>query len=52
MIEPAEVVVIANGNPMFRQVPGQVREDQVLIDLVGAANGNSGAHARYEGIAW
>jgi hypothetical protein len=30
----AEVVVIANGTPAFRRVPGLLRPDQILIDLV------------------
>ena len=33
----AEVVVVANGSPAFRQVPEMLEEDQILIDLVGVA---------------
>jgi len=35
VVERVEVVVIANGTPAFARVPGLLREDQILIDLVG-----------------
>jgi GDP-mannose 6-dehydrogenase len=41
VVTPAEVVVIANGTPAFRRVPGLLRGDQVLIDLVALTTGDS-----------
>ncbi len=35
VVARAEVIVIANGAPAFRGVPGLMRQDQILIDLVG-----------------
>lgn len=39
----AEVVVIANGTPAFRRVPGLLRGDQILIDLIALTTGDSAA---------
>ncbi len=52
VVDEAEVLVVANGNPAFREVPYRMRPDQVLIDLVGVARGNGDRRGRYEGIAW
>jgi GDP-mannose 6-dehydrogenase len=41
VVTPAEVVVIANGTPAFRRVPGLLRGDQILIDLVALTSGDS-----------
>jgi GDP-mannose 6-dehydrogenase len=35
VVTPSEVIVIGNGNARFREVRSLLREDQVLIDLVG-----------------
>jgi len=35
VVAQSEVVVIGNANPAFIPVPGWVRKDQILIDLVG-----------------
>ncbi len=55
VLNQAEVIVIANGSPNFRQVAGLLREDQVLIDLVGVGRTNgANGHTKgaYDGIAW
>jgi len=53
VVAEAEVVVVANASPSFRAVPGLLREDQILIDLVGIANGDGEMRGGgYEGIAW
>jgi len=56
VVDQAQVVVVANGSQGFRQVPHMMRQDQVLIDLVGVArkNGNGNGHMEgtYEGICW
>ena len=35
VVEAADVIVVGNGSPAFRQVFDWVRDDQVIIDLVG-----------------
>lgn len=35
VVENSAVVVIGNSTPAFRDVPSMLREDQILIDLVG-----------------
>jgi GDP-mannose 6-dehydrogenase len=39
VVEQSEVVVIGNGSATFREVPGLLREDQILIDLGGITAG-------------
>jgi GDP-mannose 6-dehydrogenase len=52
VVAEAEVVVVANGSAAFRQVPRLMREDQVLIDLVGIARSSEDMRGVYEGICW
>ncbi len=54
VVDRSDVLVVANGNPAFREVPRRLRPDQVLVDLVGIAkpNGNGNGHGKYEGIGW
>ena len=52
VLEQAEVIVVANGSLAFRQVPGLLREDQVLVDLVGVGRANGHTKGAYDGIAW
>ena len=43
VVATVEVVVIANGTAAFCRVPGLLRADQILIDLVGITTGYSAA---------
>lgn len=52
VIAEADVVVITNGSQGFRHVPALLRDDQVLIDLVGVGRMNAKTRGVYEGIAW
>ena len=52
VIQEADVLIITNGSPSFRRVPQLMRNDQVLIDLVGIAKDHNNKEARYEGICW
>jgi GDP-mannose 6-dehydrogenase len=52
VVAQSDVVVVANGSPAFRQVPGLIRQDQVLVDLVGAARVNGEMRGEYAGICW
>jgi GDP-mannose 6-dehydrogenase len=52
VVSASEVIVIANGSAAFREVPPTLNEDQILIDLVGIARGQSDIKGTYEGICW
>jgi GDP-mannose 6-dehydrogenase len=52
VLESSEVVVIANGDSAFRDVPSQVSNGQIVIDLVGTARPNGEFGGSYEGICW
>jgi GDP-mannose 6-dehydrogenase len=52
VLSQAEVIVVTNGSRSFHQVPYLMREDQVLIDLVGIARDNGDIRSGYEGICW
>ena len=52
VLAASEVIVIGNKAPEFRQVLRQVREDQVVIDLVRIVEDINQLNARYEGICW
>lgn len=52
LVQEADVIVVANGSPGFRRVPQLLRDDQILIDLVGIAKDRDGMRGNYEGICW
>jgi len=52
VITQAEIVVVAKHSRAFRRVPGLLRKEQVLIDLVGIARDKSATGGGYEGICW
>jgi GDP-mannose 6-dehydrogenase len=52
VVAQSEVVVVANSSAAFRQALQLIREDQVLIDLVGVGRGNGDIRGVYEGICW
>ena len=51
VVEFGDVVVIGNGTPEFRDIQPQLRDGQVVIDLVRAF-GTKASDASYQGIAW
>jgi GDP-mannose 6-dehydrogenase len=51
VIDHAEVLVIGNGDPAFRQVPDRMKDGQVLVDFVRVMNAKS-EPGRYDGVAW
>ena len=51
VVDFGDVVVIGNGTPEFREVQSQLRDGQVVIDLVRAF-GSRTSDASYQGIAW
>ena len=46
-----DAIVIGNGTPEFREIQPQLREGQVVIDLVRAF-GTRTSDASYQGVAW
>lgn len=51
VIDHAEVLVIGNGDPAFRQVPDRMKDGQVLVDFVRVMDAKS-EPGRYDGVAW
>lgn len=47
----ADVVVIGNGDPEFREVPSRLRPGQVLVDLV-RVDSKKTSDETYDGICW
>jgi len=52
VLAESEVIVIGNKAPEFRRVLQQVRQDQVVIDLVRILKDIDHLDARYQGICW
>jgi GDP-mannose 6-dehydrogenase len=52
LIARSEVIVVANAAAEFKDVPGRMREDQVMVDLVRIVEDTSVARGQYIGIAW
>lgn len=52
VVTQAEVVVVTNANAAFRHVPQLIREDQILIDLVGTTKSIDTIRGTYVGICW
>lgn len=52
LVSQSEVVVVTQGSSAFRQVPEQMNDHQVLIDLVGIAKGIGELDGNYQGICW
>jgi len=52
VLAESEVIVIGNKAPEFRQAIQQIRQGQVVIDLVRTLKDASRLGARYEGICW
>ena len=52
VLAESEVIVIGNKAPKFASVPHQVRQDQVVIDLVRISKEIDHLDGRYDGICW
>jgi GDP-mannose 6-dehydrogenase len=52
VLRDSEVVVIANGSKLFEDVPESLRDDQILIDLVGTGKEHRAEKDIYQGICW
>jgi len=51
VLSHAEVIVIGNGSKEFSQLPGNLHDDQILVDLVRVQDKKS-EPGRYDGICW
>jgi GDP-mannose 6-dehydrogenase len=51
VLDHAETIVIGNKDPDFQTVPEQLRNGQVLVDLVRISNRRS-EKGKYDGICW
>jgi GDP-mannose 6-dehydrogenase len=51
VLEHAEVIVIGNNSPEFTDIVGEIRKDQVVIDLV-RIDGRLSEEGVYDGICW
>jgi GDP-mannose 6-dehydrogenase len=51
VLDDAETIVIGNNDPEFRQVPGRMRDCQVMVDFVRIAD-RRGEDRKYDGICW
>lgn len=51
VLEHADTIVIGNGAEEFRDVPGKLREGQVVVDLVRIIQDRS-VEGKYDGICW
>jgi GDP-mannose 6-dehydrogenase len=52
VVEGSEVVVVSNGSKSYEDVLHRIRDDQLIIDLVGIAKGQGSTMGEYEGICW
>jgi GDP-mannose 6-dehydrogenase len=50
-VDGADVVVVGQGNPAYRDVVDRLAPGQRLLDLTGVAR-TAVPHARYEGLVW
>ena len=50
VLEHSEVIVVGNNDPDFHCVPGRLRTEQRLLDLVRIADQRS--NGKYEGVCW
>jgi GDP-mannose 6-dehydrogenase len=51
LLEFAEVIVIGNGDPEFREVPESARAEQLIVDLV-RVDPNRTSSGNYHGLSW
>jgi GDP-mannose 6-dehydrogenase len=52
VVAGAEVIVIANAHPAYREVPGWMTDGQTLVDLVRLVEPGDVVRGEYVGLAW
>jgi GDP-mannose 6-dehydrogenase len=48
----AEVLIIGNNAEEFRQIDSELRDEQIVIDLVRAFGSKAASNTNYQGICW
>jgi GDP-mannose 6-dehydrogenase len=51
VLDHAQTLVVGNADPAFRDIPGRLHDDQVVIDFVRVAERGM-PDGRYDGICW
>lgn len=51
ILDHGQTIVIGNKDPEFRQIPAQIRDDQVIVDYVRIVDRRS-EKGKYDGICW
>jgi GDP-mannose 6-dehydrogenase len=52
VIERSDVLVVANSDDEFREIPSRMRSDQILVDLVRIVDDPRTVNGSYVGISW
>ncbi len=52
VLDSSDTIIIGNGAPEFRDVPGRLRPGQTMIDLVHLDPSSITTGSNYEGICW
>ena len=52
VVKESEVLVITKNEEMFKQIPGLINKDQIVIDLAGVINPKNVKTDKYIGICW
>ncbi len=52
VLERSDVLVVANAADEFKGVPGKMRPDQILIDLVRIVDDPAAVNGQYVGLSW
>jgi GDP-mannose 6-dehydrogenase len=52
VLKSSQVIIIGNDAPEFKTILSQVREDQIVIDLVRGVEGAITSNGHYQGICW
>ncbi len=52
IIDRSDVLVVANSDEEFRELPSKMRSDQTLVDLVRIVDDPSTVNGSYVGISW
>jgi GDP-mannose 6-dehydrogenase len=52
VLENSDVIVVGNKAPEFKQALPNLRDDQIMIDLVRVAGKEISSNGHYQGICW
>ncbi len=52
ILDHGDLIVIGNNDPTFADVPGRLRREQCVLDLVRLPGSEMAPNGRWEGINW